>query len=154
MQNPNVPNQNDVPIDHRHGDYQPNIHVGQNNLPGHGYNTNNAYQSPYTPNFDGSNQMNNYNTGQHTNSIPQETRPIVIINDNTERASTGTYARPNHVHRGSGRSLADHIQCINCHQTGYVFIHPEIDPCYCCLIVILTIIFFPFIEFFYIYSTF
>ena len=156
MQNPNLPNQN---INYANPNTQPygtnpgypqiNNQFPPNAQPHPGQATPPMYQAPnpaYPPQNNGAIPIYNYNQDQPLNTLPLDNRPIVVVNDNTNQVrANNNYAGQNRFYRGADRSSAENIECRNCHQVGFVFLQPEVDPCYCCFVIIMTIICFLFI---------
>lgn len=85
----------------------------------------------------------NYNPDQPLNNLPVENRPIVVVEQKTTPVVIQQTPGQRYYTRNLGNALD--IACRNCGGRGCVYSQPSIDPCYCCLVIILTIIFFPFI---------
>ena len=127
MQNPNLPSNNQFNFQ---ANYPPN------------QNQNNMYQAPDPQGFQsvpqpGSIPIYNYNQDQPLNTLPLENRPVVIVEDRTNKVPNNggqRFGRMNQV----GQPLNE--QCRNCKQVGFVYLQPTIDPCYCCFVIIMSII--------------
>ncbi len=126
--------------------YQPGL-----NQPHHmpnNYQAQNMYQAPNpamggSGNTQGPIPIYNYNPDQPLNNLPVENRPIVVVEHKHVEVVRPMTTQQRYYTRSLGDASA--LNCRNCGGHGCVYVQPTIDPCYCCLVIILTIIFFPFI---------